>query len=91
MPEIAQAQLRKFTDTIWNDEIVPTLIEYIRIPNKSPAFEPDWENLGHMEKALQLLVGWAEEKLKALPGATLSVERLPLADSRAGMVSAQCT
>ncbi len=77
MPEIAQAQLRKFTDTIWNDEIVPTLIEYIRIPNKSPAFEPDWENLGHMEKALQLLVGWAEEKLKALPGATLSVERLP--------------
>ena len=77
MPEIAQAALRKFTDTIWNGEIVPTLVEYIRIPNKSPAFEPDWTRLGHMEQALQLLVGWAQKKLAALPGATLSVERLP--------------
>jgi len=76
VPEIAQAALRKFTDTIWNEEIVPMLVEYIRIPNKSPAFEPEWEQLGHMENALQLLVGWAEEKLAALPGATLSVERL---------------
>ncbi len=77
MPEIAQAALRKFTDTIWNDEIVPTLVDYIRIPNKSPSFEPDWEKLGHMEKAVQLLVAWAQKKLTALPGATLSVERLP--------------
>jgi acetylornithine deacetylase/succinyl-diaminopimelate desuccinylase-like protein len=77
MPEIAQAALRKFTDTIWNDEIVPALTEYIRIPNKSPAFEPDWEKLGHMEKALQLLVSWAQKKLPGLPDATLSVERLP--------------
>jgi len=77
MAEIAQAALRKFTDTIWNDEIVPTLVEYIRIPNKSPAFEPEWEKLGHMERALQLLAGWAGEKIKALPGATLSIERLP--------------
>ena len=77
MAEIAQVQLRKFTDAIWNDDIVPALVEYIRIPNKSPAFEPNWEKLGHMEAALQLLVGWAEEKIKALSGATLTVERLP--------------
>lgn len=76
MAEISQATLRKFTDTIWDDEIVPTLVEYIRIPNKSPAFAPEWEKLGHMENALQLLAGWAREKIKALPGATLSIERL---------------
>lgn len=76
MPEIAQAALRKFTDAIWDDEIVPALVEYIRIPNKSPAFEPNWEKLGHMEKAVQLFVAWAEKKSPAL-GATLSVERLP--------------
>ncbi|WP_395645878.1 M20/M25/M40 family metallo-hydrolase [Terricaulis sp.] len=76
MPEIAQAQLRKFVDQIWDAEIVPTLVEYIKIPNKSPSFEPDWEKLGHMEKAVQLLKGWAEKKLPAL-NATLSVERLP--------------
>jgi acetylornithine deacetylase/succinyl-diaminopimelate desuccinylase-like protein len=73
--EIAQASLRKFTDEIWRDEIVPTLIEYIAIPNKSPAFDPDWVAHGHMEEAVQLFAAWAEKKLPAL-GATLSVERL---------------
>src|SRR5512147_1016695 len=76
MAEIAQAHLRKFTDEIWRDEIVPTLVDYIRIPNKSPSFEPDWEKLGHMEKAVEMFAGWARSKLAALPGATLSVERL---------------
>jgi len=75
--ELAQAQLRKFTDAIWNDAIVPTLVEYIAIPNKSPSFEPDWAELGHMDKAVDLFVAWAEPRLKKLPGATLSVERLP--------------
>jgi acetylornithine deacetylase/succinyl-diaminopimelate desuccinylase-like protein len=77
MAEIAQAKLRKFTDDIWRDEIVPTLIEYIAIPNKSPSFEPDWAKLGHMDKAVNLFVAWANKKLSALGGATLSVERLP--------------
>ena len=26
------------------DEIIPALTDYIRIPNKSPAFDPDWES-----------------------------------------------
>ncbi len=77
MAEIAQAQLRKFVDEIWRDEVVPTLTTYIAIPNKSPSFEPDWEKLGHMDKAVELFVAWAKAKLPDLPGATLSVERLP--------------
>lgn len=77
MPEIAPAQLRSFTETIWRDEIVPTLVDYIAIPNKSPAFEPGWAELGHMERAVELFAGWARARLAALPGATLSVERLP--------------
>src|SRR5690242_10364477 len=76
MAELAQAHLRKFTDEIWRDEITPTLVEYIRIPNKSPSFEPDWQRLGHMDKAVDLLVAWAKPKVAAL-GAVLSVERLP--------------
>jgi acetylornithine deacetylase/succinyl-diaminopimelate desuccinylase-like protein len=75
--EISQPQLRKFTDAIWRDEIVPTLIDYIAIPNKSPSFEPNWAALGHMDKAVDLFVAWANKRLDRLPGATLSVERLP--------------
>jgi hypothetical protein len=32
------------------DSIVPTLVEYIRIPNKSPMFDPQWREHGHMER-----------------------------------------
>ena len=77
MAEIAQGALRKFVDDIWRDEVVPILTTYIAIPNKSPSFEPEWESTGHMEKAVELFVGWAKVKLPSLPGATLSIERLP--------------
>src|SRR5690348_459834 len=54
--------------------VVPTLVEYIRIPNKSPAFDPDWQRHGHMDRAVELLAGWARENLP--PDATLEVIRL---------------
>jgi len=51
-------RLGRFVDGVWDDSIVPTLEEYIRIPNKSPAFEPDWERLGHMQAAAEHLESW---------------------------------
>jgi acetylornithine deacetylase/succinyl-diaminopimelate desuccinylase-like protein len=54
--------------------IVPTLVEYIAIPNKSPAFDPDWRAHGHIDRAVELLSGWARKNLPA--DATLEVVRL---------------
>ena len=71
------ARLGKFVDQCWGDAIVPTLIEYIKIPNKSPAFDPDWAAHGHMEEAVRLFERWARERLAGLPGATLDIVRLP--------------
>src|SRR5215469_2662616 len=71
------ARLGRFVDQSWGDEIVPTLVEYIRIPNKSPAFDPDWAAHGHMDAAVSLFERWAREKLPLLPGATLETVRLP--------------
>ena len=62
-------------DRSWDESIVTTLMDYIRIPNKSPAFDPDWEAHGHMEKAVQLMRGWAEAH--SLPGMRIDVHRLP--------------
>jgi acetylornithine deacetylase/succinyl-diaminopimelate desuccinylase-like protein len=73
--ELNQAKLSGFVDRIWTDEVVPTLVEYIKIPNKSPSFEPNWQRLGHMDRAVDLFVSWAQKHLEEL-GATLSVERL---------------
>jgi acetylornithine deacetylase/succinyl-diaminopimelate desuccinylase-like protein len=71
------ARTTAFMARIWDDEIIPALTEYIRIPNKSPAFDPDWEKHGHMEKVVEMFANWAQAKLKALPGSVLEVVRLP--------------
>src|SRR5450432_2358855 len=72
-----QAKLTGFVDRIWDDEAIPLLTEYIKIPNKSPEFDPDWEAHGHMDQAVELLSGWARQKIAAIPGAKLEVVRLP--------------
>jgi len=58
----------------WDDEIVPQLIEYVRLPAKSPAFEPEWARAGHIERAIEL----ARRFVAAQPvrGMTLEVIRL---------------
>ena len=68
---------RKFVDQCWADEIVPTLVDYIRIPNKSPFFDPDWAAHGYMDEAVQLFERWARARLANVTGATLEVVRLP--------------
>jgi acetylornithine deacetylase/succinyl-diaminopimelate desuccinylase-like protein len=68
---------KKSIDQCWSDEIVPTLFEYIKIPNKSPAFDPDWAAHSYMDEAVSLFERWARAKLPSLPGADLEVVRLP--------------
>ena len=64
-----------FVDERWA-EIVPVLQDYIRIPNKSPAFDPDWEAHGHMERAVELVSGWLGAQ--GVDGLELAVHRLPV-------------
>jgi acetylornithine deacetylase/succinyl-diaminopimelate desuccinylase-like protein len=66
-----------FIDTMWEDDILPILTDYIRIPNKSPHFDPAWEAHGHMERAVALFENWARRRIGAIDGATVEVVRLP--------------
>ena len=69
---------RSFVASVWDEEIVPALEDYIRIPNKSPAFDPDWESHGHMVEAVEQLRRWVESfpieraqvEVVTLPGRT---------------------
>lgn len=67
--------LSDFVAARWRDSIVPTLCEYIRIPNQSPAFDPDWASAGHMERAVTLVLDWI--RLQHLHHVTIDVVRLP--------------
>jgi acetylornithine deacetylase/succinyl-diaminopimelate desuccinylase-like protein len=70
------AKLEAFVHAMWNDEIVPELVEYVKIPNKSPHFDPQWAEHGYMDQAVSHMERWARDKLAAIPGATLEVIRL---------------
>ena len=45
-------------ESAWDRSITPSLIDYIRIPNKSPAFDPDWKKNGYMDEDLPLISDW---------------------------------
>jgi acetylornithine deacetylase/succinyl-diaminopimelate desuccinylase-like protein len=62
-------------DRTWDDSILQRLIDYIRIPNKSPLFDPDWERHGYMESAIQLMADWC--RAQPLAGMRVDVRRLP--------------
>jgi acetylornithine deacetylase/succinyl-diaminopimelate desuccinylase-like protein len=68
-------QLRHYIEAAWAGSILERLQAYIRIPNKSPAFDPDWERHGYMEQAAVLMAEWCREQ--AVPGMTVQVRRLP--------------
>tara|TARA_A100000164_G_scaffold363640_1_gene380914 strand:- start:669 stop:2069 length:1401 start_codon:yes stop_codon:yes gene_type:complete len=68
-------KLIKHIHNFWDNEIVPTLVEYIKIPNKSPSFDPDWEKHGHMHKVLELAVQWTE--INKPDGSVITVKNSP--------------
>ena len=70
------ARITRYVSDLWDAEIVPQLMEYIRIPNKSPMFDKEWVAHGYMDAAVTLMETWARGKLSQLPGATLEVVRL---------------
>ncbi|MBX3692784.1 M20 family metallopeptidase [Dokdonella sp.] len=67
-------QISDFVGKLWDDEIVPQLVEYIRIPNKSPMFDAQWAEHGYMDQAVALMENWA--KGQPIPGMKIEVVRL---------------
>lgn len=62
-------------EATWEDDIVPALADYIRIPAKSPAFDPDWETHGHIDAAVELIRSWCAGR--DIDGLAIEVVRLP--------------
>src|SRR5215468_7641552 len=63
-----------WVENLFQSSIVPTLVDYIKIPNKSMMFDPEWRAHGFMDKATEMFATWARSQLPK--GATLDVVRL---------------
>jgi len=62
-------------ERIWDEAVLPALEEYVRVPALSPAFDPDWEAHGHLDRAVELVRDWCAAR--PVPGLQAEVLRLP--------------
>lgn len=73
--KINSKHLQTYVDQFWDKDILPTLSEYISIPNKSPDFDENWERNGYMDQAVNLVLKWLEKH--QIEGWKVSVEKIP--------------
>src|SRR5688572_851270 len=64
------SQIAKF----WDEAVVPALVDYIRIPAKSPHFDAAWAKNGHIDAAVKLAAQWCRQH--AVPGMKLEIVQL---------------
>jgi acetylornithine deacetylase/succinyl-diaminopimelate desuccinylase-like protein len=68
------ARIFELVERTWDASILPILADYIRIPNRSPMFDPDWREHGHMDRAVGLVEAWCRKQ--PLPGMHVETVRL---------------
>src|SRR5678816_600986 len=59
----------------WDTEIVTELVNYVRVPAKSPHFDPQWVAHGHIEQVIRLAEAWVRRQ--PVNGMTVEIVRLP--------------
>jgi acetylornithine deacetylase/succinyl-diaminopimelate desuccinylase-like protein len=69
------AAIESHVDALFDREIVPALTEYIRVPAKSPHFDPAWAQGGHIERVVTDALAWVRSQ--RIPGLAAEVVRLP--------------
>jgi acetylornithine deacetylase/succinyl-diaminopimelate desuccinylase-like protein len=74
-PELDARQALAFVQHAWDERIVPTLTEYVRIPAKSPGFDRAWREHGHLDRAVAMVEAWC--RARPIEGLSVEVVRLP--------------
>ena len=67
--------LGDFADDFFEREVFRTLSDYVGIRCLSPDFDPEWEANGEIDRAVELLAGWA--RARAIPGVRVEVLKQP--------------
>jgi acetylornithine deacetylase/succinyl-diaminopimelate desuccinylase-like protein len=73
-PPYNAAQLQGRIARQWDEDIVRQLVDYVRIPAKSPHFDARWREAGHIEAAVRLARDWVLRQ--PLAGLEIEVVRL---------------
>ena len=74
MANLDPDRTRAFVRHAWDTGVLPALVDYIRIPAKSPNFDPEWRAHGHLDRAVALVEGWC--RARPIEGLRVEVARL---------------
>lgn len=67
-------QVAQAVDDYWEESITAELVDYVRIPAKSPHFDPDWDKNGFIDEAVDHIVRWCRDQ--PIEGLSVEVIRL---------------
>lgn len=65
------AELRSFTARKWDDDLLPRLVDYVRVPAKSPGFDPSWAAHGHLKAVIESARDWC--RAQPIAGMTMEI------------------
>ena len=69
------SDVARLVERRWDDEIVPALVDYVKVPAKSPDFDGDWQSRGELARVVATARDWA--KTQPIAGLTLEIVELP--------------
>ena len=75
VPMLNAEQVLSDVSQAWDDDLVKQISDYIEIPAKSPAFDANWAQAGHLDSVVQRAADWLLAQKVA--GLTLEIVRLP--------------
>jgi acetylornithine deacetylase/succinyl-diaminopimelate desuccinylase-like protein len=68
------SELLEAAEQAWEADILPTLTDYIAIPNVSEMFDADWHEHGYMAQAVEMIRRWCAAR--PIQGLSVHVQQL---------------
>jgi acetylornithine deacetylase/succinyl-diaminopimelate desuccinylase-like protein len=69
------ADLKNFVDQRWDQDLIPRLVDYVKVPAKSPAFDASWLEHGYLQSVIKEAHAWAAaQKIADLKLEIVSIE-----------------
>ena len=63
--------LNEFVAAKWDEDLVPQLVDYVRVPAKSPAFDASWDAHGHLRTVVKTAEQWCRQQ--SIDGLTIEI------------------
>ncbi len=69
------SEVARILDRKWQDDLLPRLVEYVKVPAKSPAFDPSWASHGELAEVVARAHAWCRaQEIRGLQLEIVAIE-----------------